>query len=71
MSLDEQAKTVLELLPKIQKALSKISYLCRIVSDKHIVNGEVIEYSAEQKQKLIDAYQQKKTELVQLFSELP
>lgn len=71
MSLEETVEEVRVKTENIEVIIRKILYLCDSVEIKRKINGEIMEFSQMQKQKIIQAFQPLKTKLVSLVGELP
>jgi len=71
MTLEEKAKQAKETADLIQTEAQKIIDLCNLILVKREVNGEALEYTVEQKQKVIQAFRPKKTRLQALVEALP
>jgi len=71
VSLEQKAKNILEETNKIHNVISEIQHDCSLMLMKQLVDNEIIEFSVEQKQKILEHYQTKKAELKALVDELP
>ena len=71
MSLEQKAKNILQETSQINNVISEIQHDCSLMLEKQLVGNEIIEFSAEQKQKILEHYQTKKAELKALVDEMP
>lgn len=71
MSLEEKAQKIREICLKIRDKTSEITDLTNVILTKINVGTDQIEFSPTDKQKAIVAYQTKKSELTQLYQQLP
>ena len=72
MSLEETAKQAIIKTRKIHHKCREIEHLANMVLTKHkLEDNSTIQFSDEDKQKIIQNYQTKKAELDLLVSELP
>lgn len=71
MSLEEKAKQIRSQANEIATKANFIMDLCNKILEQYQLNGVTIEYSATQKQQIIDHYRTLKTKLKVLVEELP
>ena len=68
MGLKENALQTLEKVWLMRDILTEIEQLCKLILTEKKVDGDIIEFSLENKQKLIQAYIKRKTELQSLLN---
>ena len=71
MSLNEKAEQAKAKIAQMQSIIFQMIDLCDLVLTERKVNGEILEYTVEQKQKIIQAFKPLKTQLVGLVEALP
>lgn len=71
MSVEDKTFEVLAKITDIETVLAEIKALGTMIRMRREVNGEVVELTSTQKQKLLQAYNQQKTRLQTLIGELP
>lgn len=71
MSLDETAQHVIHIITAIQDSCQEIMRLAFLILTKETINETIIEFSLEDKQKILQQYQRVKTQLQELVSQLP
>lgn len=71
MSLEEQATIAQSKLGEIQELMRKLGEIIDLILSTRMIEDETFEYTAEQKQKLIQKYQTVKLRLKQKVEELP
>jgi len=71
MSLEEKAEQAMKIADSLRAISDRIMELCGLVLTPREVNGETLEYTVEQKQKVIQALKPLKTKLEGLVEALP
>lgn len=72
MSLNEKAEQAMKTADSIRAITDKIMELGDLVlTTRQLENGEALEYTVEQKQKIIQAFKPLKTQLKALVEALP
>lgn len=71
MTIDETANNVKDAIDEIMQVCNQIHDLSELILRKTVLNGDVIELSTENKQKIIQHYQPLKQKLQALANSLP